>query len=751
MTGHMNALQRHRGCLYFVLLSCVLAAPVRAADPAPAAEPVPSTQAAQPAEPLCSPAATVEDADSVAPAAAPAGTIRWSACHLSVAANGDAELIGDVAVMTDGRQMHCDRLDYLAATQELKLSGTVRLEDAAIRVVGDAGNYGSGGADFTHAQFELLQHPGRGEAESIDMHQPNVVELNDVSYTSCPKDAADWWLKARRITLDTKSLRGVGHHTLVVFKGVPILYLPWISFPLSDARQTGFLYPTIGSSSRNGATFSIPWYWDIAPNQDFTATPTYFSRRGLNLGGEYRYLTHEGQGTLRADFLPHDQLYGQDRSWQRLEAVENLGERWRAQANVQNVSDSHYFEDFGQGPQASSTVFLPRDLSLTSRNDTWQLGAQFLNYQTLDDTLSADQRPYEQAPRLTANGRWAQGSGLGADLQTELIDFRRDIGATGWRGWAQPGVGYDYTRPGFYLRPHAAWDVTTYRLSNTGTSQDTYNRSLPVLTLDTAMRLERETGSRGARVVTLEPRLKYTYIPYRDQSAIPVFDTDQPDPNYVSLFATNRYAGLDRIGDANDLTLGVTTRMLESSTGQQYLSATLGQSVHFTQPRVTLPGQAPDTSKRSDLLANIDLLGYRHWNLHYELAWNPQNSQTEKSILGLQYLRSGTQVVNLDYRYTQGSVDQADASTAWPVGRHWDLYARGVYSFLDHRATDTFAGFQYHENCWGLRFVVRDAVTSRSGARETSWYLQLELKGLSSVGSGASSFLHGSIQGYSPP
>ncbi len=173
--------------------------------------------------------------------------------------------------------------------------------------------------------------------------------------------------------------------------------------------------------------------------------------------------------------------------------------------------------------------------------------------------------------------------------------------------------------------------------------------------------------------------------------------------------------------------------------------------MHLAQPRVTLPGQAPDTSKRSDLLANIDLTAYRHWNLHYELAWNPQSSQTEKSILSLQYLRSGTQVVNLDYRYTRGSVDQADASMAWPVGRRWELYARGVYSFLDRRTTDAFAGFQYHENCWGLRFVVRDAVTSRTGARETSWYLQLELKGLSSVGSGATSFLHGSIQGYSPP
>ena len=728
----MIAFPRHRGCLNFVLLMCVLATHAHAAEqecpPAPAA-------------------------DAAAPAVDPAGTIRWSGCHLTVAANGDTELSGDVAVSTGGREMHCDRLSYLAASQELKMSGAVRLEDAAVRVIGDAGNYGDSGAQFSHAQFELLQHPGRGEAESITTKQADIVELSNVSYTTCPKDAADWHLQARRITLDTKSLRGVGRDTLVVFKGVPILYLPWISFPLSDARQTGFLYPTIGSSSRSGATFSIPWYWNIAPNQDLTATPTYYSRRGVNLDAEYRLLGREGQGTLRADYLPHDDLTRQDRSWQRLEAVENLSQQWRAQVNAQNVSDTHYFEDFGQGPQASSTVFLPRDLSVTSRNDTWRLGAQLLNYQTLDTGtggLAPDQRPYEQLPRLTADGHWLGTSHLESDLEAELIDFRRNTGVTGWRAWAQPGVGFDYTRPGFYVRPHAGWDLTAYRLSGASPGADTPSRSLPVLTLDSAMQLVRESGSHGTRSVTLEPRIKYTYIPYRDQSAIPVFDTDLPDINYVSLFSTNRYAGLDRIGDANDLTLGVTTRMLEANTGQQYLSATLGQTVHFSQARVTLPGETPATSKRSDLLANIDLLGYRHWNLHYELAWNPQLSQTEKSILGLQYRRSGTQVVNLGYRFTRGSVDQADASTAWPVGRHWDLYARSVYSFLDHRSTDTFAGFQYHENCWGLRFVVRDAVTDRSGTRETGWYLQLELKGLSSVGSGADSFLHGSIQGYSP-
>jgi LPS-assembly protein len=733
MAAPMNALAHYRGCLIIVLLLCALSGNVRAA------------------EPECPPA----PATDVVPAAAEApGTIHWSGCRMTVAANGDTELTGDVAVSVDGKEMHCDHLSYLASTQELKMSGTVRLEDAEVRITGETGDYSNSGSQLSHAQFEMLQHPGRGEAEAISTVQPNVYELKNVTYTTCPKGIADWELRARSITLDTNTLRGVGHHTVVVFKDVPILYLPWISFPLSSARQSGFLYPTLGSSSQSGAIFSIPWYWNIAPNQDLTATPTVYTRRGVDLGAEYRLLEKHGQGTLRINYLPSDnQLANANRSWQRLDAIDEIGGQWRVRVNAQNVSDTHYFEDFGNGPLASSTVFLPRDLSLTRRDDVWQLGAQVLAFQTLDSQLivtDPTDRPYWQLPRLTAIGHWQGTAGLTSDLQSELIDFQRDIGTTGWRGWVQPGVGYNYVRPGFYLRPHAAWNLTAYDLDHAPTADATPNRNLPILTLDSAVQLERSAGADDARRVTLEPRIKYVYIPYRDQNELPVFDTDVPDPNYVSLFRDNRYVGLDRIGDANEVTMGVTTRMLQASTGQQFLSATIGQTVHFTAPRVTLPDETPDTSKRSDLIADINLTAYRHWNLHYDLAWNPELSQTERSNLSLQYLRSGTQVINLGYRYTRGSVDQVDASSAWPVGRHWDLYGRSVYSFLDHRSVENFAGFQYHESCWGVRFVVRDSIINRTGSRETGWYLQLELRGLSNVGSGADSFLHGSIQGYSP-
>ena len=726
MARQMIAFPQYRRRARLALLLCALAAAAHAADDSCVAEP-----AHLPSELKLD------------------GAIRLSSCQLQIAANGDMELLGKVTVNIDGRDLHCERLSYDAGTHQLKLSGMVSYEDQGLRVTGETGNYDDSGAQFRHAMFEFLQHPGRGEADAVYMHQANRIELENVVYTTCPPGSAAWQLRAQHITLDTRKLRGVGRNTRVVFKGLPILYLPWISFPLSSARETGLLFPTLGSSSRNGATLSAPWYWNIAPNKDLTFTPTIYSRRGIDTGVEYRLLTPSGSGILQANYLPDDHLTQLERSWLRLHAHSRFGDSWRAQVDAEGTSDTHYFEDFADGPQTSSTIFLPRDLRVGRNGEVWQLRAQLLQFQTLDDQLAAADRPYAELPRLTATASWRGTSGLGSDLDSELTDFQRGTGTTGWRARAQPGIGFEYLRPGFFLRPRADWDVTVYRLQDAPTADASPARSLPILSLDSGLRLERGVAQ-GARLVTLEPRAYYVYIPYRDQSALPVFDSGLPDPNFVALFRANRYTGYDRLGDANNLTLALTARMLNGQTGQRLLSATLGQTLHFSEPRVLLPGETPDTRRRSDLLANVELAAYHDWNLHYDLAWNPSLSQTEKSLLSLQYRPQGNQVVNVGYRYTRGSVEQAETSMAWPLARRWDFYGRVVYSVFDHRLIESFAGLQYKDTCWGMRVVVRDSVSNRAGTRDTGWYLQLELKGLSSVGSAADSFLLGSIQGYSP-
>ena len=762
--------------------------------------------------------------------------IQWSADRWSTnAATGDTQLDGDVQLKMGERTLASDRLEYLAGSQELRLAGTVRYRDASLAVSGESGHYAGALAEFDRAQFELLQQPGRGSAERVALVAPRRVQLERVTYTTCERGNADWQLKARRITLDLDRMRGLGQGTRVEFKGVPILYLPVLSFPLSSARQSGFLFPSLGSSSNGGAMLAVPWYWNIAPNQDLTLTPRYYTRRGVGLDTEYRLLERAGSGTLTFDYLPHDgvpfqlptgQYVHRDRDHELLEVAARLDKHWQSRLRAEHVSDTRYFEDFSDGALTASTVFLRSELELSLRNDNTRLTAQVLQHQTLDDQLAASDRPYAERPRLAGEGLWRPLRGFTLGYEAELVNFWREVvdpatagGADvrGWRGNLRPSMAFDVTRPGYYFKPGLALDLTSYRLQDTGfdgggqARPSSPTRTLPVLTIDSGVQLER---SDARRLVTLEPRLYYVYIPYRDQSALPDFDSGLPDPNFVSLFRANRYTGLDRIGEANNLTLGLTSRLLHPGSGQRLVSATIGETLHFDsactspassngvagQPRcVLLPGEAPDTRRRSDLILTVDVTALKNWNLRYDLAWNPGSSKTEKSVLALQYRPSGDRVINVGYRYSRpttltdlatlgttsqtisNGVDQAEFSIAWPVSRHWDLYARSAYAFgcsatyLDAgraavagrgcnpdvvqqgqlnlvavHSLENFAGFQYRGSCWGLRLIARDAVSRTAGKRDQGWYLQLELNGLSSVGSGAEAFLRGAIRGYSP-
>jgi LPS-assembly protein len=681
-------------------------------------------------------------------------------------------LTGNVDVRFGTREIQADRLTYLRDSNTFNVSGAVRYHDPMVRLAGDSGHYGADGASFSHAQFEFLKQPGHGTAERISMSPDNVLTLRQVTYTNCPAQRADWQVRARDLVLDTNTSRGVGHAAIVDFEGVPILYLPWISFPLNETRQSGFLFPDLGTSGRSGASLGVPWYWNIAPNQDATFTPTYYSLRGAALGSEYRLLTENSRGSIVANYLPYDRDYGSERNSVTVLDQTQLGWNTRVDLVAQSVSDTEYFEDFTLGSQSTSTPFLPRSIALVHHDDIWNLKAQMIGYQTLDDTLPVFQRPYIELPDLSASALWAPlpWPVLKTGFNSELVDFTRADGLAAWRLDAQPQLGLDLSGPGYFLRPNVAWDYTRYALRDVDTPDTSPTRSLPILDVDTGLQFERAGTADTPRNITLEPRLMYVYIPYRDQNALPVFDTAMPDPNLIELFRPNRFVGLDRIGDANEVTLGLTTQIFDSTNGARFLSATVGQTYYLTPPRVTLPlpltqpgvtatGLAttgvsttpatPTSNQTSSLIGEVILTAWRHWNLHIDVASNSTLSGVERSEVTLQYLASTKQVANVSYRYEQGQLQQADVSTAWPIGTHWDAYARAVYSLLNRESIEDFFGFQYHGSCWGVRLVAQRSLTTRTGEQDTGVSLQLELNGLSSVGSGVSAFLEQSIQGYS--
>jgi len=623
------------------------------------------------------------------------------------------------------------------------------------------------------------------------VHPDGKIELEKVRYTSCPVGNQDWMLQASSINLDTEKQEGVGRGVVMRFKDVPVFYTPYLAFPLGDERKSGVLFPNIGHSTNNGYELGVPYYFNLAPNYDMTLTPGYLSSRGVELGGEFRFLTAASHGQIEENFLPSDALAHSDRAYLHVTDVTNLTEGLRFDTDIASVSDSNYFSDFGAGADQTSVTFLERRAQLLYYDDAWRIRAQLQNFQTIDTSLDSGERPYSRVPRVEAYGLWPLFARFEFALNSEVTNFLREVGPAGVRADVSPELSWSNRGAGYFFVPTIGYHFTQYDLQNAAVGDpSTPTLSLPYGRLDTGLIFERDAGSQGQRTETLEPRMVYSYVPYRNQNELPILDTGEPDFNLVELFRTNRYVGGDRVGDANQLAVGLTTRLFNQATGTQYLSATVGQIRYFTVPRVTLPdeitqtlpgqtlttlpgqqtlviepgqnlptlpgqtlssvpGETPTTSNASDIISEISLTAYKNWSLAVDYQWNPYTSQTDKSVFLLQYRPDSTRVVNLGYRFQQDILKQYDGSFAWPIGRHWNAVGRWVYSLQDHQTIEQLAGFEYKSCCWRIEVLQRRYVTNREGGLNSSIALQLELTGLSSVGKRADSFLPKEISGYS--
>jgi LPS-assembly protein len=686
-------------------------------------------------------------------AATPDAPIDIASDNARLGVDGNALLSGNVRVTQGDRRVEADDVEYDAKSLSFKVRGSVRYEDPVLRASGSNGSYSqAGGANFEGAQFELPDRPARGTARQMELTPEGLVKLEAVSFSTCPDENPDWQIRARSIELDTRLRNGTGRDAAIEFKGVPILYLPYLSFPLGNQRKSGFLFPSLGHTTRSGVQFALPYYWNVAPNYDFTFLPSWYSKRGVDLGGEARYLTQDHRGSLSFNLLPTDAVADRERHRVHLLHRTDLWSEWRFTIDAEDVSDASYFEDFAQGPQGTSTAFLERLARLSYRDETWRLRGEVQQFQTIDRALAAELRPYARVPRLVANGNWLSGPDerLSWGVDAEVVRFDRDVGVTGWRVDAAPIVGLDLSGPGYYLRPSAGYRYTQYSLDATAPGQDdSPRRSLPFAAVDAGVVLERTTGRRAQRRMTLEPRLLYLYTPFREQSDLPVFDTGVPDLNLVQLFSTNRYVGADRVSNANQASVGLTGRLFDSRTGARFISATVGQTFYFDPLRVSLPGEPPRRDGESDLVAELALTAYKDWNLNVGMWWNPQDSAQERSQARIQYRPDPDRVLNLGYRFQRDRLEQAEASAAWPLNKQWNLFTRWTYDLQENASLERFAGLEYKACCWRVRAVARRFVSSRTGERDTAIYLQLELNGLASVGSSADAFLEQAIRGYS--
>jgi LPS-assembly protein len=719
--------------------------------------------------------------------------IRIESDAASFNAAGLAVLTGHVQAYQDARSVAADSVTYDEKTGKLVVKGAVDFEDPKLGVRSVAGVYDAlGGADFNEANFRIFDRNGRGFAKEMAIHPDGKVDLTQVRYTSCPVGNEDWMLQASSISLDTDQQEGVARGVVMRFKDVPIFYTPYISFPVGDERKSGVLFPSFGHSGNNGYMLEVPYYFNLAPNYDLTLTPGYLSARGVQLGGEFRFLTASSHGQIEENFLPNDTIEHSDRAYIHITDTTDIRQGLRFDTDIASVSDSNYFENFGAGADQTSVTFLERRAELLYYDDAWRIRAQLQNFQTIDTAIDAGDRPYSRVPRIEAYGLWpVLDSHFELSLNSEVTNFLREVGPAGVRLDLSPELRWSIRAPGYFFEPSVGYHYTQYDLQNASYGDpSTPTRTLPFARLDTGLVFERESGSDGQRTQTLEPRMVYSYVPYRNQNELPIFDTGEPDFNMVQLWRTNRFVGDDRIGDANQLALGMTTRLFNQNTGTQYMSATIGQIRYFNLPRVflpdettqtlpgqtlltlpgqssqvilpgqnlptlpgqtlsTVPGETPQTYRASDIISEVSVTAYKHWSVNLDYQWNPYTSQTDKSEILIQYRPDPSRVVNLGYRFQEDILKQYDGSFAWPIAGHWNTVGRWVYSLQDRQTIEQLAGFEYKSCCWRFQVLQRRYVTNRTGGLDTSIALQLELTGLSSVGKAADAFLSKEISGYS--
>ena len=706
----------------------------------------------------------------------------------------DALAEGDVEFRRAGTVIRADRFSYDSADDLAIARGQVTIARDGVRYSGSELQLKVQRFEgfFLQPAFEFLNLGAGGHAQRIDFLDSSRLRAERAVYTSCPRDDGtepDWLLRTERIRLDFAANEGVAEGAVLRFLGVPILGLPVLSFPLNDDRKSGWLPPTVVPlDSRNGFTLAVPYYWNIAANRDATLIPTVLTRRGLALDSEFRYLEAAHSGRLRLNWLPQDRITGGSRHAWDFDNEGRLFGTLDYRGTLRRVSDDAYWKDFPRSmPGSVVPRLLTQDLAaeqvLATPAGPLTGYARLQHWQVLQTGSGSDLiiAPYQRSPQIglrLAPVPAPAWSGLALSLETEANRFTRpDASAssalpTGWRWHALGQASHPFTQPGGWITPKLGVNLAAYRLdpapagggpgpgTGLGTGRQT-SRLIPTASLDAGLVFERQTRWFGRdQRQTLEPRLLYVNTPYRNQSALPNFDSAERDFNAVSIYAENAFTGIDRVSDAQQVTAGFTSRLVDAQTGAETLRLAVAQRIRLRDQRVVISGSALDR-RFSDVLVEGASTVFNPWQLDAALQYNPDARRVVRSIIGARYSPLPFHTVSARYRLASGLSEQVELGWQWPVyrgtarpvgaagGCGGTVYAVGRlnYSLKDSRATDSTVGIEYDTGCWIGRVVAERLSTGRSEAT-TRLLLQLELVGLSRLGANPLQVLKDNIPGY---
>lgn len=669
----------------------------------------------------------------------------------------EIEATGSVRIRRGDQTLSADRVKYYQETEDVEVEGNALLERPDDTLWGTflQMNLQTDIGELHDPRYRLKDGSGRGSGSLLLLEGENQYRIKKARYTTCPEGNHDWYILADDLEIDNEKKVGTARHASIRFKDVPILYLPWMNFSFSKERKTGFLSPIMGNTSKSGVEVSVPFYWNLAPNYDATITPRLMSRRGLMLNNEFRYIGQALNGRMLFDFLPNDLETKTTRYGLQLNHFQSLGAGWFGMVNYNRVSDHNYFRDLGNNILfTSQTNLLQQALASyyggLGRNGMVTFSTLVQQFQTIQDPRAPIISPYKILPRFTLNAAKSNVYGFDFDFASSFTHFSHPTLPHGLRLTAFPSVSLPLENSFGFIRPRIGLHYTKYDLNMPafpGANDKHLDRSVPIFSLDSGVVLERDTALGGENFIqTLEPRVFYTYIPYRNQQLLPNFDSAEMDFSFAQLFMERRFSGEDRINDANEITLAVSSRLIHSATGNERLRFSAGQRIRFSDRRVLLT--SPQITKAgSDFIAELSGNLTQHIKTDAGIQLNQNNLLVEKIRTGISYNPAPGQIINAGYRFTRNILKQIDLSTQWPIAKRWQGFAAMNYSLRDEKLLAGLLGLEYNACCWSLRLVA-SRFTTATQSSSTNIFIQLELNDLMRIGTNPIRVLQQSIPGY---
>lgn len=679
--------------------------------------------------------------------------------HIDGQPDIDVTATGQVEMRRHDLVVKADSLHQNLVTNEVDARGHVRILTGGNLFTGPSLtlNLDTWLGGMPSASYTFGRTGGHGDARDIAFVGRNHVKGDDATYSTCTANPVDWFVEASHLDLDFDDDTGTATDGRVVFKGLTILPLPYASFPLSDARKSGLLPPTLSMDSRSGFDYAQPYYWNIAPNYDATLTPQIMSRRGFMGSANVRWLEPSFSGSSNLDLMPSDTADGGAQRWgATLQQAGRLAPRIDYSLNLQRVSDNNWWQDFSQvDPVIGSNRTLPLAGQITLHQDSGTVQASFADWQTQQSVVSPIAVPYDVREQLAGNWRGGGDSGLQWTLGTAAARFENSTPgmATGNRVYLNPTLSRPFIAPQGYVTPRISFNTTLYQTDQPmADGRTSATRSVPTFSLDSGLTFERQAAFFGHAVTqTLEPRLYYVYTPYRAQATLPNYDSGVMGLNLATIYADNVFSGNDRIADADNVTAGVTSRFLDAGNGYEFGRVTVAQRVLLKPQQVTLTG-TPQPAGLSDTFGLISLSPSPTWGGDAGIDYDLRLRRLVSSSIGVHWKPGAFRTVSASYQVqnptaTQIALNYVNVAWQWPIAPRWYSVGQVNFSVLDHQVNSSLIGAEYDGGCWVARIVLqRSAVTTASS--NTRIMFQLELSGLSRLGINPLAALAQNIPGY---